>query len=131
MTSQITIIRGPLSRLDPDTGLVSGLANATTIYKGKARIALVSGAGTTDNSGAPIDGRVATISIPMSTSAVPYRDDVITVQVDSAMGVGNEADADLDNRVFRVLDVDGGTFFGDARRISCASFFPSRGWGSS
>jgi hypothetical protein len=129
MTSQITILRGSLSALDPTTGLVSGIASPTTIYTGKARIRTVSGAGPVTTEGGPIDTRRTTISIPM-TSAIPFRDDIITVQAANQTGDGVESDHDLDHRVFRVVDVDGGSFFGDARRMSCTQVYDSRYWSS-
>lgn len=127
MTSQITILRGALSLLNPATGIVGGLAGATTIYQGKARIHTVSGSGAPSDSGAPIDTRSTTISIPI-TAPIPNRDDVITVQATNVNTDGTQADADLDTRVFRVLEVEGGSFFGDARRMSCTQAFDSRYW---
>lgn len=122
MGSIILISRGTLGELDPVTLLVGGITAANTIYDGPARIRTVNGADTVSLGGGEIAVRNTIISIPMSVTAVPRRDDLVQVISDSG------SDADLDSRVFRVLDVDGGGFFGDARRLGCAGWYQSRWW---
>lgn len=130
MNSHITILRGAVSALNTTTGLVGGLSGATTIYTGKARIHTVAGSGPIQNAGGPIDTRRTIISIPID-SAVPFRDDLITIQSTNRDSDGSESDANLDTRIFRVLDVDGGSYFGDARRMTCTQFYDSRYWAAS
>jgi uncharacterized protein DUF6093 len=130
MNAQITILRGVLTALDPATGLVAGLTGAATVYQGKARIHEVSGGGSTDNSDAPDSTRTAVISIPIG-APIPHTDDLITVQGTNVDSDASESDADLDTRAWRITGVDGGTFFGDARRMSCTQTFNSRYWSPS
>ena len=127
MNAQITILRGALTALDPATGLVGGLAGATTVYTGKARIHTVSSSGNQQVEGGPIAKRDAVISIPID-SPVPFVDDLITVQKANLDSDATEADVDLDTRVFRIIGVDGGTYFGDARRMDCSQLYSSRDW---
>lgn len=128
MNSQISILRGSISQMDPQTGEVSGLTNATTVYEGKARVHTVNGGGSVDSSGGPIEERSAIISIPIDSPMI-YRDDVIVVHSTGLDSDGSQSDTDLDTRAFRALDVEGGSYFGDARRISASSVFQSRYWG--
>lgn len=130
MNSYITVLRGALGTLNATTGVVGGLGSATVIYAGKARIHTVSGAGPVTNSGGPIEQRTAIVSIPMN-AAIPHRDDVITVRTANRDPDQSESDYDLDPRVFRVLEVDGGAYFGDARRLSCCQSHDSRYWSPS
>lgn len=130
MNAQITVLRGPISTLDSVTGIVSGLVGADPIYTGKARIHPVTSAGVDNSGGGPVARRRAVISIPID-SPVPHRDDLITVQATNRDSDASEADADLDTRVFRVTDVDGGSYFGDARRLTCDQVFDSRYWPTS
>lgn len=122
MVATITILRGNLGTLNVTTGEVGGLASATTIYAGKARIRNVNGTGVINVGDGEIDQRSTVISIPID-SPVPFRDDLVRIDND-----GN-TDTDLDSRIFRVLDVDGGGMFGDARRMTCTSWHESRYWG--
>lgn len=125
MTSLIQILRGSLGAFDPATGRVGGLTSTSNVYGGtdgaKARIRTVGGAGVVSVGAGEIDTRQVIISIPM-TATIPHRDDVVRV-------VSDGADTDLNTRIFRVLDVDGGSFFGDARRLTCVGWFSSRYWG--
>lgn len=127
MNSQITVLRGSLGALNPTTGLVGGLSGALTIYAGMARIRTVSGSGVLSTGGGTIDTRQTIISIPM-VAAIPYRDDIVTVSEVNQDPDGSQADTDLITRAWRVLDVDGGGYFGDARRMTCTQFFDSRYW---
>jgi hypothetical protein len=124
MKAKIVIIRGELGTMDPDTLIVGGLENALTIYSGKARIRTVSSAGTLEVSEGTIPLRSVVMSIPIS-SAVPHVDDCVVV------GVDDLADSDLDTRIFRILEVDGGAFFGDARRFTTQGWYESRYWSGS
>lgn len=123
MTATVRITRGSANVFDPDTGELAGGAGGSTVYAGKARIRTVSGQAENLGDGM-VDAVTTLISIPIA-SPVPHRDDLVTVLDDSV------ADIDLSNRVFRVLEVEGGSLFGDARRMSCSAFAPSRYWGSS
>jgi hypothetical protein len=121
MSAQITILRGDLGAFDPATGKVGGLANAQTVYRGKARIRTVDGAGVITLGEGTIDTRQTVISIPIS-AAMPHRDDLAVVEDDAA------ADPDLTSRVFRITEVEGGSLLGDARRCYAVGWFPSRQW---
>lgn len=126
MNSLIMIRRGALGGLDPTTGLVGGLTSSTVIYKGKARIRLITPGGSVPSPD-PIVLRDAIISIPIN-SPVPHKDDVVVVATTNKDSDGTEADINIDARAFRVMDVDGGGYFGDARRMTCCSWYPSRTW---
>jgi len=121
MTARITILRGGRGTLDPATGLVGGLANAQTVYTGKARIRTVSGAGVLAIGEDQIDTRQTLISIPID-SPVPRCDDLVRVEEDGT------ADPDLGGRLFRVTEVEGGSLFGDACRMAATSFYDSSRW---
>lgn len=123
MKAQITIIRGDLGVMDPDTLIVAGLVNVETIYSGVARIKTVRGQGFVPTSMGAVPERIVEISIPIA-SAVPRVDDCVVVAADDL------ADSDLDTRLLRVTEVDGGTFFGDARRFTVSSWYESRYWGA-
>lgn len=122
MKARIVIIRGELGTMDPDTLTVGGLRNVDTIYSGKARIRTVTGQGTVETTQGTIPLRSVLMSIPID-SAVPHVDDCVIV------GVDDLADADLDTRIFRIVEVNGGEFFGDARRFSTTGWYESRYWG--
>lgn len=123
MKASITIIRGTLGTMDPDTLEVGGLENVETLYSGPARIKTVRGDGFVTISNRTIPIRSVEISIPIG-SVVPRVDDCVVV------GVDDLADADLDTRILRVIEVDGGSFFGDARRFTVDSWYESRYWGN-
>lgn len=122
MSYRILISRGTLGQLDETTGLVGGITDANTVYRGPARIREVTGSGVVDLGGGEIAQRSAIISIPISSPNIPVRDDLVQVIDDG------DADRTLDTRVFRVLEVDGGGLFGDARRMTCSGWFQSRWW---
>jgi hypothetical protein len=121
MTARIQVLRGQLGAFDEATGRVGGLSGAKVVYAGKARIRTVGGAGVVSVGAGEIDTPQVIISIPMD-APLPHRDDVVRV-------LRAEADGDLAARIFRVLDVDGGSLFGDARRLTCVGWFNSRQWG--
>lgn len=123
MSATVSITRGGSNAFDPSTGLLAGGEGGTEIYNGKARVRTTSGAAVSLGDGMT-DVVTTMISIPID-STVPRRDDLVTVTAD------DEADADLDQRTFRVLEVEGGSLFGDARRMSCSAQVPSRYWGES
>lgn len=123
MKATITIIRGSLGVMDPDTLEVGGLENVETIYSGMARIKTVRGDGTVTISNRTIPIRSVEVSIPI-TAPAPHVDDCIVV------GVDDLADADLDTRILRIIEVQGGSFFGDARRMTVDSWYESRYWGA-
>lgn len=122
MKARIVIIRGTLGTMDPDTLVVGGLTDTTEIYRGKARIRTVRGDGTLEVSGRLIPVRSVVISIPIE-SQVPHVDDCVIIRNDDL------ADNDLDTRIQRILEVDGGAFFGDARRMTVEGWYESRYWG--
>lgn len=126
MNSAITVRRGPLGTLNTTTGLVGGLSTTTLVYSGKARVRLVAPGGSTPGPD-PIVLRQTIISIPIN-SPVPHKDDLVLVSATNLDTDGTEADVNLDARAFRVQEVDGGGYFGDARRMTCTSWFPSRTW---
>lgn len=122
MEASIMVLRGDAGALDPTTGIVGGLANTRTIYSGKARIRTVSGSGVLSIGDGTIDTRSTVISIPI-TAPIAHRDDLVRVIN------GGPADANLSTRIFRVLEVEGGSLFGDARRMSCTGWYESSYWG--
>lgn len=122
MSYRILISRGTLAQLDETTGLVGGVTDVNTVYRGRARIREVSGNGTVDLGGGEIATRSAIISIPIDSPNIPVRDDLVEVIDDG------DADRTLDSRIFRVLNVDGGGLFGDARRLTCSAWNKSRWW---
>lgn len=119
MTSTIQIMRGDLGVMDPNTLLVSGITNVTTIYTGKAHIHNVNGAGMITVGDAPIDTRTVAISIPIS-APVPRQNDLVKVTVDS--------DPDLPNRIFRVMDVNVGGLLNSCHVMTCQGWFEGRAW---
>ena len=121
MTDSVTVYRGQIGALDPSTGILAALANATQIYSGPGRLHIMSGTGTVALGGGTIAQAQVVISIPMS-APLPYRDDVVTVDV------ADDADPTEQTRVLRVLEVAGGSLFGDARRLTCTAWAPSRYW---
>jgi len=122
MLSTIRILRGELGGFDETTGIGGGLTNVTVIYRGKARIWNVNGSGVINVGEGTIDTRQTYISYPID-APVARRDDIVEI-LDAEL-----SDNDLDNRTFRVLDVDGGGYIGAARKMTCTSFYPSRYWG--
>lgn len=122
MKAKIVIIRGDLATMDPETLIIGGIENAEYIYRGKARIRTVTAAGTLQVSDQTIPLRSVIMSIPIDSS-VPHVDDCVIV------GIDDLADADLDTRIFRILEVDGGTLFGDGRRFTTQGWYESRYWG--
>lgn len=121
MSATVTILRGTLGTLNPATGVVYGITGAQTIYSGKARIHTVSGEGSISLAAGQIDQRQTVVSIPWD-APMPQRDDIVLV------GTDDLADPDLDNKALRVIEVSGGTAFGDARRLSCTAWGDSRYW---
>jgi hypothetical protein len=122
MTASIMILRGDLGVLNPTTGKVSGLENSIEVYKGAARIRTINGGTSPDGVGGYVVIRNTIVSIPMP-SAVPHADDLVLVIAD------DNADPDTDTRIFRVKEVEGGSLFGDARRMTCEGWHDSRYWG--
>lgn len=121
MLASITIQRGDLGALNPTTGTVGGLTNLVTIYSGKARIWTAGGNAIALGDGI-IDMNQTYVSIPIDATTTPRRDDIVTVLNDML------ADVDLDDRVLRVMEVDGGGLVGAARRLTCSYFNQSRYW---
>lgn len=121
MTNQVNLLRGVLGGLAPADGTVAGIVSPTLLYTGKARVHPVAGFGPLEVGGGIVDERQATISIPMS-AAVPNRDDLIEV-------LDGGGDSDLEHEFWRVVQVYGGGFFNEARRMFCTSWHPSRYWG--
>lgn len=120
MTARITISRGGSNAFDPVSGEVSGGAGASVVYAGKARIRTTTGAAVSLGNGMT-DVITTMVSIPI-TGPLPQRDDLVTV-IDSG-----PADPRLAQRTFRVLEVEGGSLIGDARRMTCSAYAPSRYW---
>lgn len=123
MTTPITILRGDLGTFDEATGMVGGLDNVKTIYAGGARVHTITGQGGVVAGDGEFDTRQTIISVPWDTKPVPSRDDLVVV------GTDNVADIELTGEVYRVMEVEGGGLFGDARRLSCVGWHPSRYWG--
>lgn len=122
MTYRIAILRGALGELDVETGLVGGITDVNLVYRGPARIRTVRGGGTISVGGGEVAQRDTIISIPIDSPNVPVRDDLVQVVTDGG------ADAYLDTRIFRILSVDGGSLYGDARRMECSGWYQSRQW---
>lgn len=121
MTATVQILRGQLGAMDPTTLKVGGLQNSTVIYEGNARIHTLSGEGSLSLGDGQIDQRQVVISIPWD-APIPQRDDVVII------GNDDEADTTVDGLALRIVEVAGGTLFGDARRLSCVAWGPSRYW---
>lgn len=122
MTALVKIVRPGGDGYDPDTNRFS-VSEFTTVYRGKARIRTVGDGGVISVGGAEIVTRRCTVSIPIETAVLPHRDDILQVLDDSA------ADQDLTTDSLRILGVDGGGLFGDARRMSAIGWYPSTYWG--
>jgi hypothetical protein len=122
MGGHVTISRGGRGTLDKTTGLVSGMSGATTVYDGIARLHPVSGQGSISVGQGEIDTRSVTVSIPWS-AGLPQRDDLI-------LFVDGGADQTMNGRAGRVVEVDGGGYFGDARRMQCVVWGTSEYWSS-
>jgi hypothetical protein len=123
MTATGTIKRGDFGALDPVTLEVGGLSNVTTIYSGKMRVRLLSGSGVITSGEQTIDTRTTQITIPIDAVPVPRRDDLVTVTDYSS------SDLDVNARVFRVMEVEGGGLFGYGHVMTCVSWYESRYWG--
>jgi len=88
----------PVEQAEADTG-------------GKARFHTVTGQGAISNGVGEYDMRQVIVSIPWS-AALPRQDDIILVRDAGVDDTLNEA-------TLRVVEVEGGSAFGDARRLSC------------
>jgi hypothetical protein len=122
MDAQIIIRRGGRGTLDPATGVVSGMAGATEVYNGKARIHLASSQGDLSVGPGEFDQQAMTVSIPWA-SPVPQQDDVVEV-------VDGGADQTLNGNALRVLSAEGAGLFGDARRFQTVTWQESEYWTS-
>lgn len=122
MDGHVTISRGGRGVLDKATGRVSGMSGATTVYDGIARLHTVSGQGSISVGQGEVDTRSVTVSIPWSAD-LPQRDDVV-------LFVDGGADQTMNGRAGRVVEVDGGGYFGDARRMQCVVWGTSEYWTS-
>jgi hypothetical protein len=132
MDGLVTILRGGAGVLDQATGKVSGLSGAVQIYGdpvpdgtigtigAKARVHLVTGQGSLSLGPGEINIRQTTVSIPWD-GAIPQRDDIVLIR-DAGQ------DDTLTGASLRVVEVAGGGFFGDARRLSCTTWGYSAQW---
>jgi hypothetical protein len=132
MDGLVTILRGKPGTLNKATGRVSGITDARQIYGdpvaagtigtvgGKARVHTVTGQGSLSLGPGQIDVRQTTVSIPWDADPV-YRDDIVLVR-----SAGR--DSSLTGATLRVVEVAGGTLFGDARRLSCTLWGRSAYW---
>jgi hypothetical protein len=120
MDGQVIVRRGGRGALDTTTGVVSGMAGATEVYNGKARLHLVAGQGAISIGPGQFDQRAVTISIPWA-SPLPQQDDVVEV-------VSGGADQTMNGVALRVIEVEGGGLFGDARRMQCVAWGYSEYW---
>lgn len=121
MWAQIEILRGERGSFNETTGKLGGMANATTIYEGKARIRNINGAGVILVGEENVDTATTLISIPWG-EVIPRRNDLVHVLGDDS------ADAEPDGQWFRVLDYESGGLFGEARRMSCVVWRDSSRW---
>jgi hypothetical protein len=132
MDGLVTILRGGVGVLDPVTGSMGGLSNAKQIYGdpvpdgvigtigAKARVHPVTGQGSLSLGPGQINVRETTVSIPWSAQ-VPQRDDIVLIR-DAGQ------DDTLTGASLRVVEVAGGGYFGDARRLSCTTWGYSAQW---
>jgi hypothetical protein len=121
MDGHVTIRRGGRGQLDKQTGLVSGMVGATVVWDGIARLHLVSGQGSISvGASGGFDQRAVTVSIPWA-AALPQQDDVIEV-------IDGGADQTMNGVALRVVEVEGGGLFGDARRMQCVAWGRSQYW---
>ena len=122
-TTPMVIKRGQLGTFNSTTGLQGGLASASTVFTGHGRVHTITGQGGVVAGDGEFDTRQVVISVPWNTTPVPARDDMVVLGADTA------ADPELPGEVYRVMEVEGGSLFGDARRLSCVGWHPSRYWG--
>lgn len=132
MDGLVTILRGGPGVLDQNTGRVSGMSNAVQIYGdpvatgvigtigAKARVHTVTGQGSLSLGPGQIDIRQTTVSIPWDAVAA-QRDDIVLVR-----SAGQ--DDEMVGAALRIVEVAGGTLFGDARRLSCTLWGRSAYW---
>jgi len=120
MNSRVRIHRGVRGSFNETTGLIGGMSSDTVLYEGKARIRNIIGAGVLAIGDGSIDTATTTISIPWG-SATPRRDDLVEV-------VSDDADAEPTGQFFRVLDIEAGGLFGEARRMHAVVWRESARW---
>lgn len=132
MDALVTVLRGKTGVLDQATGRVSGMGNAAQIYGdpvtagtigtigAKARLHTVTGEGSLSVGPGQIDLRQTTVSIPWSAAPV-QRDDLVLIRFAGQ-------DTTLNGTALRVVEVAGGSLFGDARRMSCTMWGKSSYW---
>lgn len=132
MDGLVTIIRGTPGVLDEATGRVSGMSNAVQVYGdqvaagaigtvgAKARVHTATGDGSLSVGPGQIDLKQTTVSIPWAAPAV-LRDDLVLIR-----SAGQ--DTQMDGSALRVVEVAGGTSFGDSRRLSCTFWGKSSYW---
>jgi len=93
---------------------------ATADTGGKARIHKVTGQGSISNGPGEYDMRQLIVSIPWA-AALPRQDDIILVR-------DGGVDETLNGSVLRIVEIEGGGAFGDARRLSCTLQGHSEYW---
>lgn len=120
MHDSLRIHRGIRGGFDEVTGQHGGLAADSVVYEGKGRVRQITGAGVLSIGEADIDTATATISIPWG-SASPRRDDLVEL-------VANDSDPEPAGQFFRVLDIESGGLFGEARRMRCVVWRDSAAW---
>jgi hypothetical protein len=132
MDALVTIVRGRQAEMDETTLMVGGTTSAVQVYGepvpdgqvgtrgAKARIHSVSGQGSISLGPGQINLRTATVSIPWGATP-PQRDDIILVR-DAGQ------DQALVGAALRIVEVSGGTAFGDARRLQCTLWGKSSTW---
>lgn len=120
MVDRISINRPGDVQLNPTTGMNVAVAGEE-IYQGQARIYSVSGPQVVDLGEADIALRMTYVSIPSDWLPVPQRDDIITV-------LEARSDEGLQDKAFRILDVDGGGLVRAVRRMQCVSWEENSSW---
>jgi hypothetical protein len=90
---------------------VTPAEQATGDTGGKARVHKVTGQGSLSNGPGEYDLRQVIVSIPWAAT-LPRQDDIILIR-------DGGVDKTLNGSVLRIVEVEGGGAFGDARRLSC------------
>lgn len=102
------------------TGFSTPGDQATADTGGKARIHKVTGQGSISNGPGEYDMRQLIVSIPWA-AALPRQDDIVLIR-------DGGVDTTLNGSVLRIVEIEGGGAFGDARRLSCTLQGQSEYW---
>ena len=120
MIDTVAIHRPSAGAFSTATGMTTA-GETVKIYQGKARIYSVTGPQVINIGEADLSMRQTNISIPADASPVPRRDDIVVI-------FEAVSDEDLQDRAFRVIDVEGGGLVRAVRRMLCTGIEESASW---